>query len=43
MAQVAVDATAPTFTLTDYQGNEVSLEQFKGEQNVLLIFNRGFF
>lgn len=42
MAQVQLDAPAPDFTLTDYQGNEVSLAQFKGQQHVLLVFNRGF-
>ena len=43
MAQVEINAPAPDFTLTDYQGNEVSLSQFKGKQHVLLVFNRGFF
>ena len=43
MAQVELNAPAPDFTLTDYQGNEVSLSQFKGKQRVLLVFNRGFF
>ena len=42
MAQVQLDAPAPDFSLTDYQGNEVSLAQFKGKQHVLLVFNRGF-
>ena len=42
MAQVQLDASAPDFTLTDYQGNEISLAQFKGKQHVLLVFNRGF-
>ena len=42
MAQVKLNTPAPDFTLTDYQGNEVSLSQFKGKQHVLLVFNRGF-
>jgi peroxiredoxin len=42
MAQVELNTPAPDFTLTDYQGNNVSLSQFKGEQRVLLVFNRGF-
>lgn len=42
MAQVQLDAPAPDFSLTDYQGNEISLAQFKGKQHVLLVFNRGF-
>ncbi len=43
MAQVELNAPAPDFTLVDYAGNEVSLSQFKGQQRVLLVFNRGFF
>jgi peroxiredoxin len=42
MAKVQINTPAPDFTLVDYQGNEVSLSQFKGKQNVLLVFNRGF-
>jgi peroxiredoxin len=42
MAQVKIDAPAPDFTLADYQGNDVTLSDFKGKQNVLLVFNRGF-
>lgn len=42
MAQVQIDASAPDFTLADYKGNSVSLSDFKGTQNVLLVFNRGF-
>ena len=43
MARVALNTQAPEFSLADYKGNEVSLSQFAGEQNVLLVFNRGFF
>lgn len=43
MAQVELNAPAPDFTLADYEGNEVSLSQFRGKQHVLLVFNRGFF
>jgi peroxiredoxin len=42
MAQVELNAPAPDFTLTDYQGSSVSLSQYKGKQRVLLVFNRGF-
>ena len=42
MAKVALNAPAPEFTLTDYQGQPVSLSDFRGKQNVLLVFNRGF-
>ncbi|MGB1252878.1 MAG: hypothetical protein ACPG8W_19845 [Candidatus Promineifilaceae bacterium] len=43
MAQVALNSPAPDFTLNNYQGDPVSLSQFKDHQNVLLVFNRGFF
>ena len=43
MAQIELNTPAPDFTLTDYEGNEVSLSQFRGKQHVLLVFNRGFF
>ncbi len=42
MPQVNLNKHAPEFTLQDYQGNLVSLSHFRGKQNVLLIFNRGF-
>jgi peroxiredoxin len=42
MAQVAINTPAPDFTLADYRGETVQLSQFKGEKNVLLVFNRGF-
>ncbi len=42
MTNVAINSPAPDFTLQDYQGNLISLSHFKGKQNVLLIFNRGF-
>lgn len=43
MAQVALNTAAPNFTLKDYEGSEVSLQQFEGKKHVLLVFNRGFF
>ena len=42
MSKVALDKSAPTFELTDYQGQLVKLADFHGEKNVLLVFNRGF-
>jgi peroxiredoxin len=42
MPRVAIDALAPDFSLDDYQGNPVSLGQFRGKQHVFLVFNRGF-
>ncbi len=43
MSRVELNVSAPDFTLTDYKGNEVHLSDFQGRQNVLLVFNRGFF
>ncbi len=42
MTRVQIDKQAPDFTLAAYQGDSVSLSDFKGEHNVLLVFNRGF-
>ncbi len=42
MPKVALDAAAPGFTLTDFNGRPVSLSQFRSQQDVLLVFNRGF-
>ncbi len=42
MAQVEINTPAPDFGLPDYKGNEIELAQFRGKQNVLLVFNRGF-
>lgn len=33
---------APDFVLTDTQGNEVRLSDFRGKKHVLLVLNRGF-
>ena len=33
---------APEFTATDSEGREVRLSSYRGKQNVVLVFNRGF-
>jgi peroxiredoxin len=33
---------APDFSLTDTEGRTIKLSEYKGKQNVLLVFNRGF-
>jgi peroxiredoxin len=42
MPRVEVHTPAPDFTLPDFTGTPVSLVDFRGRQNVLLVFNRGF-
>jgi peroxiredoxin len=42
MPRVSLNQTAPDFRLADYQGKPVSMSDFRGKQNVLLVFNRTF-
>jgi peroxiredoxin len=42
MARVEINALAPAFALPDFSGNRVSLSDFNGKKNVLVVFNRGF-
>ena len=42
MPVVALNTTAPNFTLSDLRGKPVALADFFGKDNVLLVFNRGF-
>lgn len=42
MPKVALNTPAPDFTLTNFQGEPVQLSSFKGQANLLLVFNRGF-
>jgi peroxiredoxin len=42
MPKVQLDTPAPEFTLPDFRGNRVSLSDFYGQKNVLVVFNRGF-
>jgi peroxiredoxin len=34
---------APDFTATDSEGKAVRLSDYRGKNNVVLVFNRGFF
>jgi peroxiredoxin len=43
MPQVELNTPAPDFTLTDLHGNPVSLSDYRNSNNVVLVFNRGFF
>jgi cytochrome oxidase Cu insertion factor (SCO1/SenC/PrrC family) len=42
MPKIILNAKAPDFILEDFNGNVVQLSKFRGEKNVVLIFNRGF-
>lgn len=42
MARVELNTLAPEFTLADFNGENVSLVDFTGRKNVLIVFNRGF-
>jgi peroxiredoxin len=42
MSEISMNSPAPDFTLPDFTGRSVSLSDFKGKSNVLLVFNRGF-
>jgi peroxiredoxin len=33
---------APDFSITDSEGRKVQLSEYKGQKNVMLVFNRGF-
>jgi len=43
MSRAELNKPAPNFTLTDFNGREINVKDFQGKQNVLLVFNRGFF
>ena len=42
MAKVEINTRAPDFSLEDFHGNTVSLSEFSGKKNILIVFNRGF-
>ncbi len=42
MPRVSLDQIAPEFTLPDFSGKPVSLSDYRGSKNVLLVFNRTF-
>jgi peroxiredoxin len=42
MPRVSLNQPAPDFSLPDLAGNMVSLSDFRGRKNVLLVFNRTF-
>jgi peroxiredoxin len=42
MPKVAINLPAIQFTLNNFNGEPVSLSDFRQHKNVLLVFNRGF-
>jgi peroxiredoxin len=42
MSKVALNMPAPNFSLKDFTGNPISLTDWRGKFNILLVFNRGF-
>lgn len=43
MPEVSFNTPAPNFGLKNFAGETVSLADFAGKANVLLVFNRGFY
>ena len=43
MSRAELNKPAPNFTLADFTGREISLTDFQGKKNILLVFNRGCF
>ncbi len=42
MTKIRDNETAPDFTLTDTEGQNITLSAFQDERHVVLVFNRGF-
>ncbi|MBP8666174.1 MAG: redoxin domain-containing protein [Smithella sp.] len=42
MPRVELNTQAPDFTMNDFNGKSVSLSDYAGQKNVLVVFNRGF-
>jgi len=42
MGKIALNVSAPDFSLQDFNGTEISLSDFQNSKNIVLIFNRGF-
>jgi peroxiredoxin len=42
MPKVEINAPAPEFQLSSFDGTPVSLSAYRGKKQVLLVFNRGF-
>ena len=43
MVELNTLTSAPDFTATDSEGRVVRLSDYRGKNNIVLVFNRGFF
>ncbi len=43
MSQRLIDKQAPDFVLSDVTGKQVRLSDYRGNKNVVLVFNRGLY
>jgi peroxiredoxin len=41
--QIKINTTAPDFELNDFSGRAIRLSTYQGKNNIVLVFNRGFF
>ena len=42
MPKVNLNTAAPDFSLPDFHGDPLTLSDFRGKSNILLVFNRTF-
>jgi peroxiredoxin len=42
MTKIQEETRAPDFTLIDTQGQSITLSDYQGQKQVVLVFNRGF-
>jgi peroxiredoxin len=40
--RIEINVAAPDFELPDFSGRSVRLSDYRGQRNVVLVFNRGF-
>jgi len=40
--KIELSKAAPDFTLLDWQDKEFTLSYYRGQNNIVLVFNRGF-
>lgn len=43
MPKIRQATIPPDFTLTDTQGQRITLSDYRGQKRVVLVFNRGFY